>query len=348
MKLPRRQFLHLAAGAAALPARLAHRVGASLSVAAGAHRRRLCRRRRDRHRRAPDRAMAVGAARPAIRHREPAGRRQQYRRPRRSCARPPDGYTLLLVSCGERDQRDALRQAQFQFHPRHRAGRGHHPRARSSWWSIHRFRPRRFPSSSPMPRPIRARSTWHRAATAPRSIVAGELFKMMTGVDMVHVPYRGAAPALTDLLGGQVQVMFDTMPVVDRAHQGRQAARAGGDHRDALGGAAGHPDRGRVRAGLRGERAGLASARRRTRPPRSSTSSTGRSMPASPIPRSRRGLPTRRHGACGLARRFRQAHRRRNREVGQGGEVLRCQAGLIQAFLCLEVSYGASHELVIF
>ena len=42
---------------------------------------------------------------------------------------PPDGYTLLLVSCGERDQRDALRQAQFQFHPRHRAGRGHHPRA---------------------------------------------------------------------------------------------------------------------------------------------------------------------------------------------------------------------------
>jgi tripartite-type tricarboxylate transporter receptor subunit TctC len=41
--------------------------------------------------------------------------------------------------------------------------------------------------------------------------VAGELFKMMTGVDMVHVPYRGAAPALTDLLGGQVQVMFATM-----------------------------------------------------------------------------------------------------------------------------------------
>ena len=41
--------------------------------------------------------------------------------------------------------------------------------------------------------------------------VAGELFKMMTGVDMLHVPYRGAAPALTDLLGGQVQVMFATM-----------------------------------------------------------------------------------------------------------------------------------------
>jgi tripartite-type tricarboxylate transporter receptor subunit TctC len=42
--------------------------------------------------------------------------------------------------------------------------------------------------------------------------MSGELFKMMTGVDLVHVPYRGGAPALTDLLGGQVQVMFDNLP----------------------------------------------------------------------------------------------------------------------------------------
>jgi tripartite-type tricarboxylate transporter receptor subunit TctC len=41
--------------------------------------------------------------------------------------------------------------------------------------------------------------------------VYGELFKMMTGVNLVHVPYRGAAPALTDLIGGQVHVMFDNM-----------------------------------------------------------------------------------------------------------------------------------------
>src|SRR5215467_10416208 len=39
--------------------------------------------------------------------------------------------------------------------------------------------------------------------------ISGELFKMMAGVDMVHVPYRGAAPALTDMIGGQVQVIFD-------------------------------------------------------------------------------------------------------------------------------------------
>jgi tripartite-type tricarboxylate transporter receptor subunit TctC len=42
--------------------------------------------------------------------------------------------------------------------------------------------------------------------------VSGELFKMMTGVNILHVPYRGGAPALTDLISGQVQVMFDNVP----------------------------------------------------------------------------------------------------------------------------------------
>ena len=43
------------------------------------------------------------------------------------------------------------------------------------------------------------------------SHITGELFKLMTGVNLQHVPYRGEAPALTDLLGGQVQVMFPTL-----------------------------------------------------------------------------------------------------------------------------------------
>ena len=42
--------------------------------------------------------------------------------------------------------------------------------------------------------------------------LAGELFKMMTALNMLHVPYRGDAPALTDLIGGQVQVMFAVLP----------------------------------------------------------------------------------------------------------------------------------------
>ena len=47
--------------------------------------------------------------------------------------------------------------------------------------------------------------------TGTGSHLAGELFKMMTGLSLVHVPYRGLAPALTDLLGGQVQAMFDSV-----------------------------------------------------------------------------------------------------------------------------------------
>jgi tripartite-type tricarboxylate transporter receptor subunit TctC len=50
------------------------------------------------------------------------------------------------------------------------------------------------------------------AGNGSSSHMAGELFKMLAGVDLVHVPYRGQGPALSDLLGGQVQVMFATTP----------------------------------------------------------------------------------------------------------------------------------------
>jgi tripartite-type tricarboxylate transporter receptor subunit TctC len=50
------------------------------------------------------------------------------------------------------------------------------------------------------------------AGTGSVAHVSAELFKMMTGISMQHVPYRGAPPALTDLIGGQVHVMFDNMP----------------------------------------------------------------------------------------------------------------------------------------
>src|ERR1700716_136052 len=58
--------------------------------------------------------------------------------------------------------------------------------------------------------------------------MAGELFKMMTGVDLVHVPYRGQGPAMTDLLGGQVQVLFAAMPgTTDYIRTGKLRALAG-------------------------------------------------------------------------------------------------------------------------
>jgi tripartite-type tricarboxylate transporter receptor subunit TctC len=57
--------------------------------------------------------------------------------------------------------------------------------------------------------------------------MSGELFKMMTGLAMQHVPYRGSAPMLTDLLGGQVQVTFDNMPSsIEHIRAGRLRALA--------------------------------------------------------------------------------------------------------------------------
>jgi tripartite-type tricarboxylate transporter receptor subunit TctC len=63
------------------------------------------------------------------------------------------------------------------------------------------------------------------AGTGSVAHVTGELFKMMAGIDMQHVPYRGAPLALADLLGGQVQVMFDNLPSsIDHIRAGRLRA----------------------------------------------------------------------------------------------------------------------------
>jgi tripartite-type tricarboxylate transporter receptor subunit TctC len=63
--------------------------------------------------------------------------------------------------------------------------------------------------------------------TGSGSHLAGELFKMMTGVNLVHVPYRGGGPGLTDLLGGQVQVMFvSTVSSIEYIKTGRLRALA--------------------------------------------------------------------------------------------------------------------------
>jgi tripartite-type tricarboxylate transporter receptor subunit TctC len=65
------------------------------------------------------------------------------------------------------------------------------------------------------------------AGTGTLLHVAGELFKMMAGIEMVHVPYRGTAPALTDLLGGQVQMMCDNISTsIEHIKAGRLRALA--------------------------------------------------------------------------------------------------------------------------
>ena len=59
------------------------------------------------------------------------------------------------------------------------------------------------------------------------SHVTGELFKMMSGIDMLHVPYRGSAPMVTDLIGGQVQTAFDNLPAsIEQIRAGKLRALA--------------------------------------------------------------------------------------------------------------------------
>jgi tripartite-type tricarboxylate transporter receptor subunit TctC len=89
------------------------------------------------------------------------------------------------------------------------------------------------------------------AGVGSNNHLSGELFKIMAGVNMIHVPYRGEAPALADMFDGQVQVIFSTIPgTIEYIRSGRLRALAVTTP-NAFGGAAGHPDRRRFRAGLR-------------------------------------------------------------------------------------------------
>ena len=161
--------------------------------------------------------------------------------------------------------------------------------------------------------------------------MAGELFKMMAGVDMVHVPYRGAAPALTDLLGGQVQVMFAAHARVDRVHRAgklRALAVTTATRSEAL------PDIPTVGEFVPGYEASAwygVGAPKNT--PAEIVDRLNKEINAGSRRSQDEGAACRpgRHGACRLARRLRQAHRRRNREMGQGGQVRGHQAGVIRS-----------------
>jgi tripartite-type tricarboxylate transporter receptor subunit TctC len=123
------------------------------------------------------------------------------------------------------------------------------------------------------------------------SHLAGELFKMMTGVEMIHVPYRGLAPALTDLLGGQVQVLFGSLTSsIEYIRAGRLRALAvtTTTRSEAL------PDLPTIGEFVPGYETSqwYGIGAQKTRRPKSWTRSTGRSTRASLIRRSRKGLPT--------------------------------------------------------
>jgi tripartite-type tricarboxylate transporter receptor subunit TctC len=210
MKLPRRQFLRLAAGAAVLPA---------VSRVATA----------DDYPSKPVRILvgyAAGGATDTIarmigqRLAERLG--QQFLVETRTGAgtniaaealvrAPPDGYTLFLATSANAINATLYERLSFNFI------RDVAPVAIVAdaplVMEVHPSVPvHTVPEFIAYARANPGKINMASAGTGSPVHVAGELFMMTTGIKLVHVPYRGSAPAITDMLGGQMQVIFDTVP----------------------------------------------------------------------------------------------------------------------------------------
>jgi tripartite-type tricarboxylate transporter receptor subunit TctC len=225
MKLPRRTFLHLAAGAAALPA-LSRSAWAQIYPAR------------------PVRLIVGGApggapdilarlmgqwlserlAQPFVIDNRPGGGNNIGTEA--VVRAPADGYTLLLVGLPSAINATLYDKLNYNFirdiapvaslirEPLVMTVNPSVPaRTVTEFIAYGRANPGKLSMASPG------------NGTGPH--VTGELFKMMAGVDMIHVPYRGGSPALTDLLGGQVQVFFAPMAIsIEHVTAGRLRALA--------------------------------------------------------------------------------------------------------------------------
>jgi tripartite-type tricarboxylate transporter receptor subunit TctC len=211
MKFPRRKFLYLAAGAAALPAlsRIASAqtyptrpVRIVVGYAAGGS--------------ADIVARLIG---------QPLSERlgQQFIVENRLGAAtniateavvraPPDGYTLLLVTPANAINATLYEKLNFNF-IRDIAPVASIDREPTVMVVNSSFPAKTIPEFIAYAKDNPGKINMASPGIGSISHIAGELFKAMTGVNMIHVPYRGGAPATTDLLGGQVQVFFATLPV---------------------------------------------------------------------------------------------------------------------------------------
>src|SRR5262245_32627304 len=124
---------------------------------------------------------------------------------------PPDGYTLLLVGGGNAINATLYDKLNFNFirDIAPVAGIDRHPYVMVVNPSVPA---KTVPEFIAYAKANPGKLTMASAGIGAPSHLFGELFKMMAGVDMVHVPYRSGGPALTDLLGGQVQVYFPSTP----------------------------------------------------------------------------------------------------------------------------------------
>jgi len=139
---------------------------------------------------------------------------------------PPDGYTLLLVGSPNMINATLYEKLNFNF-IRDIAPVASIDRAPLVMEVNPAFSARSVPEFIAYAKANPGKINMASAGTGTGLHVAGELFKMMAGVDMTHVPYRSAGPALTDLIGGQVQVMFDALPAsIEHVRAGRLRALA--------------------------------------------------------------------------------------------------------------------------
>lgn len=120
----------------------------------------------------------------------------------------PDGYTLLLVS-GSNAINATLSKSNFDF-VRDVAPVASFSAAPNVMVVHPSMEPRTVDEFIAYAKANPGKINMASAGNGSQPHAAGELFKMMAGIHMVHVPYRGGGPALTDLIGGQVQVMFPT------------------------------------------------------------------------------------------------------------------------------------------
>jgi tripartite-type tricarboxylate transporter receptor subunit TctC len=124
---------------------------------------------------------------------------------------PPDGYTVLLVNPANAINATLYRKLPFNFmrDTAPIAGIMRVPNVMEVNPSVPANTAAEFIAYA---KANPGKINWASSGNGTSVHLSGELFKIMTGVELTHVPYRGSAPALTDMLGGIVQVMFDNMP----------------------------------------------------------------------------------------------------------------------------------------
>ena len=135
---------------------------------------------------------------------------------------PPDGYTLVMGNIGSHAVNTYLVKS-MPYDPLKDFVPIAHVMDAEGLLVVHPSLPvKNIPELIALAKSQPGKLSYASGGLGTTSHLAGELFKVMAGVDMVHVPYKGNSPAITDVMGGQAQMIFATMPtVIQQAKAGR-------------------------------------------------------------------------------------------------------------------------------